>query len=68
VILCDASNPGMDGDVYHVPYNEAVDGYRHAYATKHKGVQWSRSMDHPADPRCPGCAEIARISARRGRP
>ena len=56
-IICDASDPGMAGDVYHMPYIESVDGYRHGYMTRH-GVQWTRSMDHPADARCPGCAEL----------
>ena len=56
MILCDASKPGMDGDVYHMPYVEAVEGYRHGYMTKHNGVEWTRNINHPPDPRCPECA------------
>lgn len=58
MILCDASSPGVTAaGVYHIPYIEAVEGYRHAYATKHSGVLWTRRSDHTPDPRCPGCAE-----------
>jgi hypothetical protein len=60
LVLCDASSPGMTAaGVYHTPYVESVEGYRHAYATKHEGIQWTRSMNHPPDPKCPGCAEQA---------
>lgn len=54
-MCCDASAPGDDGAVYHLPYIEAVDGKRHGYKTKH-GVEWTRSSAHPADSRCPECA------------
>jgi hypothetical protein len=49
----------MDGDVYHVPYLEAVEGYRHGYKTRHNGVAWTRQPDHPTDPKCPGCKDMA---------
>jgi len=54
-MLCDSSRPGMDGDQYRVPYVEAVQGYWHGYATPHNGIQWTRTPDHPPDPKCPGC-------------
>jgi hypothetical protein len=58
LMLCDAENPGVTtAGVYHLPYTEAVDGYRHAYRTRH-GVQWTRHATHPTDAHCPGCAEM----------
>lgn len=63
--LCDSSAPGMSGDVYHLPYGEAVEGKRHAYAVEHKSritgraaryVEWTRNPDHPPDPKCPECS------------
>lgn len=57
MILCDSSRPGDDGELYRVPYIEGTEGKRHGYRTKHDGVQWTRDLDHTADPRCPGCAE-----------
>lgn len=54
MVVCDSSNPGMDGNVYHTPYLEAVEGYHHAYKTRH-GVEWTRNETHPEDPKCPGC-------------
>lgn len=56
--ICDSSAPGMSGQVYRLPYPEAVEGKRHGYATKHNGVQWTRNPDHPADPRCPECSDV----------
>lgn len=63
--ICDSSAPGMAGDVYHLPYVEAVEGKRHAYRVEHKSpisdrparryVEWTRNPDHPPDPRCPEC-------------
>jgi hypothetical protein len=54
--ICDSSRPGMAGDVYQVPYAEAVQGYRHGFMTHHNGVIWTRSPNHPPDPRCPECS------------
>jgi hypothetical protein len=68
MILCDSSNPGVAGDVYTLPYSEAVEGYRHGYEVRgrsritgrewSKGVTWTRNADHPEDPRCPECRAI----------
>jgi hypothetical protein len=57
LIMCTPSNPGMSGDVYHVPYIESVEGYRHGYMGRN-GVEWTRKISHPTDPRCPACAEM----------
>jgi hypothetical protein len=54
MILDDADHPAVEGGVYVIPYNEAVDGYWHAFR-KGRKVQYSRSWGHPADPRCPEC-------------
>jgi hypothetical protein len=62
IILDDANHPSVESGVYVISYNELVDGYRHAYeapADKYgfrTVVRYSRSRNHPADPRCPGCA------------
>jgi hypothetical protein len=62
--ICDSSAPGMAGDVYHLPYAEAVEGKRHGYAVEHKSritgrrasfVEWTRNAGHPPDPKCPEC-------------
>lgn len=62
--ICDASSPGMAGDVYHLPYAEAVQGERHGWEKRGRtragvewshGVQWTRNPNHPPDPRCPEC-------------
>jgi len=55
MILCDATNPGLSGGVYHQSYAEAVEGKDHAYATIRNGVTWTRSATHPEDKRCPSC-------------
>ena len=57
LIMCTAENPGMSGDFYHMPYVEAVDGYRHGYMTD-KGFVWTLKLIHPDDARCPGCEEL----------
>lgn len=64
--ICDASSPGLNGEVYNLPYAEAVEGKRHGYEVRKRkrttgeeyslGVEWTRNPDHPADPRCPECA------------
>lgn len=61
MILDDANNPAVECGRYVIPYGEAVDGYRHAYRkTSPHGyrswVAYSRTPNHPADPRCPECA------------
>ena len=61
MILDDADNPGVEGGTYVISYCELVDGYRHAYETttrfgQRKVVRYSRTPNHPADPRCPECA------------
>jgi hypothetical protein len=62
--ICDSSAPGMAGDVYHLPYVEAVEGKRHGYTITKRtrngreyntGVEWTRDAGHPADPKCPEC-------------
>jgi hypothetical protein len=55
LILCSSERPGMDGDVYHLPYIEAVEGYRHGCMTRN-GVRWTRNMNHTEDIHCPECA------------
>lgn len=62
IIICDADYPPVEDGRYHIAYNEAVDGYRHAYADpdsrrgRRRGkVRYSRTPNHPADPRCPEC-------------
>lgn len=55
MILDDADDPAVEGGVYVIPYNELVDGYWHAFYNGRK-IRYSRSFDHPADPRCPECA------------
>lgn len=62
VILDDANNPAVERDVYVIPYNESVDGYWHAYFVdspnpRKRGVRYSRTRNHPLDPRCPECQE-----------
>ena len=65
MILDDADHPAVEGGVYQISYTELVDGYRHAYAAPvskyghRKVVRYSRTANHPADPRCPECAERA---------
>jgi hypothetical protein len=63
--ICDSSTPGMDGDVYRLPYGEAVEGMRHGYEVRGKtrtgkewsrGVTWTRNPNHPPDPKCPECS------------
>lgn len=40
---------------------QPTDGYRHAfYDEKRRRVRYSRSADHPEDPRCPECATADR--------
>ena len=62
MILDDADHPAVESGVYVIGYTELVDGYRHAYADpdsrrgRRSGkVRYSRTADHPADPRCPEC-------------
>lgn len=62
MIIDDASHPAIEGGVYHIAYGELVDGYRHAYEVTspygyRKEVRYSRTPNHPADPRCPECAK-----------
>lgn len=62
MILDDASHPAVEGGTYVIAYGELVDGYRHAYKwTSPHGhrseVRYSRTPNHPPDPRCPECAE-----------
>lgn len=69
MILHDASNPIVERGLYCLSYCEIVDGYRHAYWDERKyRVRYSRTADHPADPRCPGCAEMAKKRALAGMP
>ena len=61
MILDDASKPAVEGGRYVIGYSELVDGYRHAYRSPARKygyrmeVRYSRTADHPADPRCPEC-------------
>ena len=61
IILCDASSNQPGTTPYHIGYIEMVDGYRHAYLAPvgkygHRTeLRYSRSANHPADPRCPEC-------------
>jgi hypothetical protein len=60
MIIDDAAHPAVERGKYVVPYNESVDGYRHAYKwTSPRGfrseVRYSRTANHPPDPRCPEC-------------
>jgi hypothetical protein len=58
VILHDADRPFVERGVYYIQYGELVDGYRHAYYDeKRRRVRYSRTRDHPHDPKCPGCGE-----------
>lgn len=63
VILDDADHPVVEGGLYQISYGELVDGYRHAYEApagkygRRTVVRYSRTANHPADPRCPECAE-----------
>jgi len=61
VILDDADHPAVEGGLYVIAYGELVDGYRHAYQIEsrfgRKKIRYTRDRVHPADPRCPGCAE-----------
>lgn len=62
MILDDADRPAVEGGVYHIGYIELVDGYRHAYEVTsthgyRKWVRYSRTANHPPDPRCPECAD-----------
>ena len=65
MILDDANSPAVEGGTYVIPYNEMVDGYWHAYKAPvgrsgfRKAVRYSRSANHPPDPRCPECATRA---------
>lgn len=66
MILDDADWPAVEGGVYHIAYNEIVDGYRHAYEAPvgkygHRTVvRYSRSANHPPDPHCPECRDLRR--------
>lgn len=60
MILDDASRPAVEGCAYVIGYCEAVDGYWHAYWVdspnpNKRGVRYSRTANHPPDPRCPEC-------------
>ena len=61
MILDDANSPAVEGGRYVIGYCELVDGYRHAYRAPvgkygHRTViRYSRTANHPADPRCPEC-------------
>lgn len=58
MIIDDADHPAVEGGEYVLAYVELVEGYRHAfYDEKRRRVRYSRHANHPADPRCPGCAE-----------
>ena len=58
VLACGATHPGITSGVYHLPYLESVTGYRHAFARRPGGaIEYSRVGGHPADPRCPECAD-----------
>lgn len=63
MILHDANTPFVERGVYIIGYCELVDGYRHAFADPQSrrgrrsgSVRYSRTANHPADPRCPECA------------
>lgn len=56
VILDDADHPAVENGRYCIGYTEAVGGYRHAfYDERKRKVRYSRTANHPADPRCPEC-------------
>lgn len=60
MILDDADHPGVENGRYHIGYVELVDGYRHAFRDERtRKVRYSRTPDHPADPRCPECNPTA---------
>lgn len=54
MIICGPDSLCLDGSVYHLPYIEVRARKRHGYMTR-QGVVWTRSAEHPADPRCPEC-------------
>jgi hypothetical protein len=67
----------MAGDVFHLPYVEAVEGKRHGYEERGRtrsgvewshGVKWTRDAGHPPDPRCPECHNPAPPPARAEEP
>lgn len=71
MIIDDASRPGIEKGAYITPYCEAVDGYRHGYYVdspnpNKRGVRWTRSANHPPDPRCPACPPAADHPTRPG--
>ena len=50
------------GTYYYISYGSRVDGYRHAYrrtvgSLGRSEIKLTRNPRHPADPKCPGCAE-----------
>jgi hypothetical protein len=61
MILDDADHPAVERGTYVIGYCEMVDGYRHAYEAPvgkygHRTVvRYTRSANHPPDPRCPEC-------------
>lgn len=63
-IIC--GDPGyLERGLYVIGYTDTTSGYRHAYLREVPGsrtgrteVHLTRSKTHPADPRCPGCAEL----------
>jgi hypothetical protein len=61
LILDDADRPMVERGTYVIGYCEMVDGYRHAYEAPvgkyghRKVVRYSRTANHPPDPRCPEC-------------
>jgi hypothetical protein len=61
VIIDDANYPAVEGGRYHISYVELVDGYRHAFRDGRK-VRYSRTPDHPADPRCPECNPLTQAT------
>lgn len=66
MIIDDADHPAVEGGTYVISYNELVDGYRHAFYDDRRRslggqrVRYSRTSNHPPDPRCPECQERRR--------
>ncbi len=65
--LCES--PMEDGRLYFIGYGDLVSGYRHAYRRVIPGsrigrteIKLTRSSNHPADPKCPGCHDSGGVA------
>ena len=60
-LLC-GSLASSGGSLYSISYTDTTSGYFHAYRVEDRfgraELKLTRSAKHPADSRCPGCADL----------